>query len=543
MKTGVYSVALIVLSWLAICQPLAAEDKPVLLVSTSALEEMMGDISYIAEALGFAEYGQMTTMFAGQYSEGLDASRPVGFMVRTDGEGFQPLGIFPVKNLREFLAGLENQVGEPEDAGDGVLELSGPAPIYLKEHAGWAFIAQSVDDLAGLPDDPIQLLQGLNKTYDLSVKAFVQNIPQEYRDMAMEQIKEGVAMSLENLPENEENSQRRGMIENSIKQWESMMKGIDQLTLGFKVDAAGKKIVGDSVITAVDGTKVARQMATFKDVKTQFAGFCSKASAFSFNSSTTMLDEDIAATSMLLKNSKTMMNDAIDDADDIPNEEMRKTIKELAGVLVEVMADTIQGGHFDLAGSLKVEDGKMTWVSGMQVVNGGKIEAAIKKLAADAGSNPDAPKFELAYDQHAGVRFHKVSLAVPEDEDEARRVLGDTLDVVIGISSESAYVAAGADADQALRKAIDGSSNETATLPYEFQVALTPLAKYFRQFDEENDGLAAFVAALESASDDKIVARSKPIEKGIASRLEIAEGVLRAIGEAVRAAQGELMAE
>ncbi len=543
MKTGVHSVALVVLSWFALGQPLAAEDKPVLLVSTSALEEMMGDISYIAEALGFAEYGQMTTMFAGQYSEGLDASRPIGFMLRTNGEGFQPMGIVPVKDLSEFLAGLENQVGEPEDAGDGILELSGPAPIYVKEQAGWAFIAQSVDDLAALPSDPIKLLQGLNTTYDLSIRAFVQNVPQEYREMALEQLKEGVSMQLENLPDNEETAQQRGMIENQIKQMESLMKGIDQITLGFKIDAAGKKIVGDSVITAVDGTKVARQMSTFKDVKTHFAGFCSKAAALSFNSSTTMLDEDVAATSTLLKNSKSMMNDAIDDSDDITNEQMRKTIKELAGVLVEVMSDTIQGGQFDLAGSLSVDDGKMTWVSGMQVVNGGKIETAIKKLAASASSDPEAPKFDLAYDQHAGVRFHRVSVAVPEDKDEARDIIGDRLDLVIGIASESAYVAAGANADQALRKAIDGSSNEQAALPYEFQVALTPLAKYFRQFDEENDGLAAFVAALESASDDHIVARSKPIDKGLASRLEIAEGVLRAIGEAVRASQGELMAE
>ena len=141
-------------------------EKSIVVVTISSLDGLMGDIAYLAEALGFPQAGQMGTMMASQYIEGLDESRPVGIVIQSVGDEIRPLGILPVKDLDTFLEGMESQLGEPEDAGDGILELAGPIPVYIKESNGWAFVGQSTDHLQDTPADPSAIFEGADKQYD-----------------------------------------------------------------------------------------------------------------------------------------------------------------------------------------------------------------------------------------------------------------------------------------------------------------------------------------------------------------------------------------
>lgn len=539
MKLGLRSATLIAL---LLATAAKAEDKPVLVVATSSIDAILDDFGYVAEALGYARAGQMGAMMASQYIEGLDATRPVGMVLSTDGENFKPLAMLPIEDLDTFLEGMEDQLGEAEDAGNGILELAGPTPIYIKARNDWAYIAQSTDDLAKLPSDPLKQLAGLHKKYDIGVLAYVQNIPEEYREMALEQIKEGVELQMENLPEGDEDVQEK-LVENSIRQWEAAMEGIEQLSLGIDIDSKGRQIVVDMTQVAVDGTKMGRQMAALQDSKTNFGGFLLKNAAIKSNISAKYPQEDVTQSLTMLDTATERLEEMIDESEDIPPAVSRDALKKLSKTIVEVAGETIKAGKVDTAMSVFFDSkGTMNAIGGGFIADGGKLEDGIKEFVGTLKGKGAA--VELGFDQHAGVRFHKISIPIKEDaSDDVKATLGDELEVIVGIAKEGVYFALGKSGLERLRKSIDASGGGTTkVLPFNMQIAVGPLVGYASKVDD-NEMLAAMAAALENADDDKIVVVTNPIERGITFHMEVKEGVLSAVGEGIRAAQEDMLEE
>ena len=59
-------------------------------------------------------------------------------------------------------------------------------------------------------------------------------------------------------------------------------------------------------------------------------------------------------------------------------------------------------------------------------------------------------------DKHAGVSFHTASIPVPSDQNISK-VVGDKLDVAVGIGEKSVYLALGTDSLKLAKKLIDKS--------------------------------------------------------------------------------------
>ena len=476
-------------------------------------------------------------MMASQYTEGLDDSKPIGIVVRSvDGE-IRPLGILPVDDLPTFLEGMESQLGEPEDAGNGIVELAGPVPIYVKEKDGWAFIAQSTDDLDSTPADPASLFEGADKKYDVSVMAHVQNIPKEYRDMALNQIREGVEIGLEELDEEDVDAEtQRKIIANSIRQWEDLLDGMDTLTFGWLTDSDSRKVLANMTMTAVDGTKFDERMKLMQSAKSRFTGFAMDSAAVSMNAAGQMLPDDIQSTMEMVEPLREQMDEEIEGSDEI-EPDAKPVVKRLANSFMDILLDTVKSGKFDMGMSMMVDDDGMNVIAGAHVADGGKLESNIKEIASLISNEKPDVKLELNVDQHAGVRFHKLSVKVPEDEEDAIKVLGPTLDVAIGISKESAYMAIGKKGMELVRQGIDKSgSQETSVRPATMKIALAPIMKFAASLDDD-DVLSAVAAALEKTADDLIMAKVEAIEDGAVYEFEVREGVLNAIGEGIQASQ------
>ena len=521
--------------------PASAEEKSILVVTISSLDGLMGDINYLAEAVGFPQAGQMGTMMASQYTEGLDSSRPVGIIVQSvDGE-IRPLGILPVKELDTFLEGMEAQLGEPEDAGNGILELAGPVPVYIKEKDGWAFVGQSVADLEKTPANPAAMFEGADKKYDVSIKAHVQNIPKEYRDMALAQIKEGVEMGLDGIDEEDaeiDAETQRKLVENSLRQWEDMIEGIDTMNFGWLTDADNKKVLAEVSMTAVEGTKMDRQFDLLKSAKSRFTGFVIDGAAVTMNAAGDMLPEDIESTVSMMDSARTQANQQIDDSDDI-EDEAKPIAKRMANYMLDVVTETIRSGKFDMGMSMMVNEAGMNMVAGAHIVDGGKFEGHIKEIEAMAASKGKAVKVALNVDQHAGVKFHTISIPVPEDEEDARKALGENLEIAVGIAKESAYVAVGKQGMDLVRKGIDKSGGSQPVKPATLKISLAPIMTFIASMDADDNVLAAIAAGLEKSTDDQILARAESIENGAKYEFEVREGVLNAIGEGIQASRDD----
>jgi hypothetical protein len=180
----------------------------------------------------------------------------------------------------------------------------------------------------------------------------------------------------------------------------------------------------------------------------------------------------------------------------------------------------------------------LTLLLGGHVADGGALEKLLKKLAELAKDDPEFPEIQFNADEHAGVQFHTIQVDLPQDEDISR-VFGDQLNVVIGTGPTSVFLAAGKDGLNQLKKAIDlsASASDTDVLPLRMKIAVGQIVRFISSVDTNPD-MAALAKALEDAAGaDHVLVFIENSDQGVRYRIELEEGVMRAIGQAAQAAQ------
>ena len=138
----------------------SADAKPILVVSIANSDELLGDIGFLTEAAGAGDVGRLVALMAAPYTAGLDKSKPSGVYATMRGpEQLEAVGFLAVKDLKLLLGTLQDQLGEPEDVGDGVMELATDRPqsVFVKELNGWAFFTNKKALLEDLPPNPAKM--------------------------------------------------------------------------------------------------------------------------------------------------------------------------------------------------------------------------------------------------------------------------------------------------------------------------------------------------------------------------------------------------
>ncbi len=515
----------------------AQTPKPVVVVSISGVDELLGDVDYLTKAADLEDYGNLIKFMAAPYTVGVDKTKPWGFIVQMN-EDAEPatLGFVPVKDLDVVFAALKDQIGEPRDAGNGVFEITDPAPMYVKEKGGFAFISNEKKHLKTLPDNPVKLLDGLNKKYDIAVRAFLDNVPQEQKTNAIDQIRAAQEAALEDQGLDEDDPQAilaKRLAENQVQRLEDMINDTDELTVGWTTDSVGKKTFFDIAMTVKPNTPSAARMKLLKGNDSAFGGLALKDAALNLNITTRMDKDDIEQLTALLDTVKTKAFEEIDDDENLDTDKRRKMAKDVVGGLINTLASTAKSGKLDGGVALVLKPKAMTLVAGGAVAEPKMLEDSLRTLVELAKDEPDFPEVKFNAESHGGVVFH--TLSAPVDEEQAREVLGETLDIVVGIGPKSAYLALGTDAADTLKKVIDGSSMKTKDAPpMELKVALTPIFEFANSV-EDNPVLELIAATLaESEGKDTITLKGSPIKNGMRYRLSVDEGVLKAVGQAVK---------
>ena len=480
-----------------------------------------------------ASWGQLVLPQVTAFLQGVDGKRPIGLMFSVEESEFIPLGFLPVTDLKGFLSQLEEQVGEPLDAGDGIMEFQGPQSVFVKEQGGWAFVADSVESLGDLPAQPAQLLDGLDKDYDIAIRAYVRNVPEQFKQMAIAQISAGLDQGLAG----QDDPNARKLAEAQVTQLRQMIQETDVVTLGWRIDPDGKQTYLDFSLTAVEETKLSGQMKTAAQTTTSFAGFMVPDAAISGNFAGVIpadqIDQSVAALDSVESSALT----EIENDEDLPSDEARNAATKLVSTFFGVARSTIKSGRVDSVTSIILKPKAMTLVSAAHVASGEEVESAVKQLVELAKTEPDIQfsKVEFNADQHAGVDFHVLSLPIPEEE-YVSQVLGDQLDIVIGTSENSAYVALGTDGLKHLKQMVDASSNsQTAKVdPFKLTIALTPILEFADSIESNPivSGLAQSLAV--SGGKDHVQVRTSAIDNGVTYRFLIEEGVLRLVGQGVQ---------
>lgn len=517
--------------------------QPVAVIAIASIDEVLGDIAFVTESAGQGDFGKMVALLSGGYTVGMDKKRPLGLVVTLKNDEPKAIAFLPVKNLDAVLAGLEEQLGKPEDAGDGILELGGRGgnPVYVKEVDGWAYVSQKANDLAILPRfDPAATVSDLTKNYTLGVQINVGNIPAEMKKAAVAQMQAQFERQLQEKLDEQPESQRavtERYTRTAMEQFTSLIEDTERFTVGLQIDAQAKTTHLDFALVARPDTKLAEQMALLKDVTSANAGFLAPDAAIIVHAVNRLTKEDIELYQDMLKVARENSLQEIEKDEDIESEETRQIAKEVINALFDVGEKTVAAGVIDGGGALFLTpEGKASLVAGGTVKDAARLEETLKKLVEAAKNEPKAPKVNFNTAQHAGVRFHTMSLPIPEKEQEARRIFGQNLDVALGFGQETVIAAFGPSGVDTAKKILDNSqAKKSETVPpAQLVVALGPILKFASAIKE--DPVTTMLAATleQSKGQDHISLKAEALERGFRSRLEIEQGVLQLVGAAIK---------
>ena len=273
-------------------------------------------------------------------------------IVQTDGMQLLPVGCLPVKKLSDLLAVVTAYGIEVKDAGDGIKELAQPEgqAIFVKEADGWAYIGQSPAVLANVPENPQAILNEIVSEYDLGARFTVQNVPEMYRQFAVQAMQSGMQQALEQKPDesDEEFQVRQQTATAQLEQVKRRIEELDSFALGWTIDANEQKTYLDVTVKAVPGSKTAKEFEAAKDSRTNFAGFYQPdaAATMVFASQSDPDQQDVAQLEAAMNSAREQFNQGMDENEDIPAE-LRDGLKAAASDWFDAFTATVKTGQLD----------------------------------------------------------------------------------------------------------------------------------------------------------------------------------------------------
>jgi hypothetical protein len=526
---------------LALAAQVPAQDtKPLFAVSLPSYNELMADVGYLGKLsnkpdLAASIEGTLAFMTAGQGLAGMNKDKPIGAIVHFDGQAPSVIAFIPVDNLNQLLGALAGFVGQPRDAGNGILELNiNQTTAYVKAQNGWAFIAREATQLGQLPADPQKLLGGLDAQYDLGVRFSMSALPDPFRQMMVQQIQAGAQAATPPRAENETDEQyeaRKKLLEQQLQTVVDVVSDIDDITIGFAIDRTGQKTYLDMSVSVKEGSKTAGQFARMADVPTHFAGFVRDDALLSANMVSKVEESETASTLATLDSFRTQLLKNIEESEDFDNANQKELVKKLATRVLDLLNATLKQGMLDL-GLAVVGKGPVSILAGMQVADGAEAEKVALDFVNLMKSEGDATDVQLNAATVKGVRFHTFKPIIKENPEQAAQILGSDAKVAIGVGNNRLYLGAGQDVIKSLEE-IMAKSEELANqpaLPVQITVALGPILKMVAEGNADNPILGMIAGTLPDDGLDHIRLFVKATSKGATYRLEAEEGVVKLLG-------------
>lgn len=520
--------------------------KPLAVVSLAAYDDLAANVELAGRLSGRPKLGKglegiLAVVTQGRGLAGLDTTRPWAVVVRADGSTPGGYACLPVDDLDAFRELFEPHVETIEDLGDGVHKVQGKRPRHVAyvqpKGERWLFVSKNREGLDNTPDDPSELLGKLPEQYDLAVRVNLDSLPAGERGKALARLRELAEKELKQRAGERarEFAIRKIVATGVFNVARTLAQELDTVTLGCTVgdDAPGARV--DVAVTAKPGSEVARALDQLADANTDFAGFRLPDAILSGHVTASYPAGGSAPLDELFGAIRAEAFEKIDAKE--PSEERAKVGKDIVGDLLDVAEKTVASGRLDGAMSVVPCSEGVTLVAGRHVADGEKLDRALRRFTdalrqefpAEADSAIEVDAAEVR-----GVHLHTVALPVPFDAKNRDRVvelLGEPVDVVVGIGDERFYLAVGREAMPRLREAIERSAADgpQSVPPMQVSLALGDVVKHVAANGEgkAQERAQKAVAGLDEASEnDHVELTAEPVEDGIRFRLTVEEGVL-----------------
>lgn len=517
---------------------------PVATIVIAPVGQTLKDISWLLTAVNVPEISGFIELMGDSYTNGLDKSRPLGVIITMEDDMPTPLVCLPETDYKAFFEALENASIEADDLGNGMFEFSvGPQLIVAKVANGWIYVGQSEEAVANPPKNPGEFfsVMDMDKRYNLSVRLDLQQLPEELKTSAIENLRTGFenAMDTQSAEQTEEQqAMAKEMGELQMAQLEELINSTQQIVLGWLVDSGKQQIHLDGALQYVAGSKLAKQMESQGKLKSDFTGLVLPGSSGEFRvTSFANSEDDKKVAKQSFRNSMIQVEAQLENsnAPEVVIEAAKKFLAGFGGVFEK----TIDEGVIDGAASISVADDTLRIVAGARVADGHAVETALKDLVAGIPANNDV-KVEFDIGKHNGMNLHRLSVEIPSGNDEAKAAFGDSLQIYIAGGDKAVVISLDPSGDSGIKSAIDAmlAKKGVDVTPVTGILRVASLLR-FAQTINENPILDSAISTISKFSGkDTVTVNSTILPRGMITRLTIDEGVLRTIGTAAKSAGG-----
>lgn len=515
------------------CSAAAAKQwKPVAVASLASLECWQGDLGFLAELTQQADLARNVTVALHARSgieslAGFDPARPWGAVVRTDGLRMTPIVFVPVTNAEQLLKSLSPFLGDAKSVSPGVWKIGRTTLTgYVREQNGWAFLAQSEDALAELPD-PLETLGQLPLGYGLAIQIHPANLPEALRTLAIDDLRSrrkpqsgwtengGLPAALIEPID--------GMVD---KSFEEFFSDIRQLTLGWKLDRQRKVVLLEAMLEPLDGSRTAQRWSRARPQSTVFKAAAADDADLSLLTSALPRADYAALCAKCAQQLLKRMENA--------TEAQRRSLQAFAEFVGAVLNNSLAAEHPDVAVRILGKSPPYTIVAALRLQDAGSIDRQIRQLARAGGENP-LVKIQTDVARLGEARVH--SLSPNCDSNELSKLLGEDRAIYLALRGPHLFVASGHRALAALEQTpVQASGQPVDPVQFDARVG-TVLAAIARTSTQAELVPVLTLASIGlQGSDDRLVFHAKIAQGRLHSSLECREGILRAAALALNLA-------
>jgi hypothetical protein len=520
--------------------------KPVVIVSLSGYDKTLDNLALLGRASGNPELARelILVLKLVAIQEGLSGpnkTRPWGIAVQADGDALTGCAFLPSGDLAKLAELMEPLLGKAESVGGGIYRIrSNAKPVYVKQNDGWAYFAYSPEDLDASPADPMALLDGLNSQYDAAIRVHATNLLPKQREQILQWIGGSVdsCATQGSCEPGRIYALRKQLTDETIRPMIAAASDLETLTVGWTLDTDAQKTSVELRATAREGSDAARRLAGVFGAKGQFGGFRLPEAALSANWTLQFPPLKSTTPDAIVEAFREL---AVADERIETSNNLAQSAKKLVADVATMILANAHDGRVDGGMALLLKPDAVTVLTGGYVADTAQLTETVKQTAAALTEREPraADWIKLDAGQCRSVRLHTLSIPIPPEAQARQRVvalIGDRLELAIGVGPQSAYAAIGRDPLGAIKRVIEppatGSPQNVPAV--EFSLAVGTAAKFIAG-TSRNDRARAFAAILAaslepSAGRDHVKFVATSIPHGLKCRIEAEEGILKLIG-------------
>jgi hypothetical protein len=441
---------------------------------------------------------------------GLDVKRPAGIVVTSDGTDLAAHGLVPVTDLDKLLASLQGIIGPATTDGD-VRRVTLPSGIKLSIAArdGWAVIAPSALEAT----DAAPLLAALATTYTVGIEAFPSRMSDAVRKQLEAALDQAAAASA---------AQGQPMDPGALKAALGGLRQTEALSLGFGIDdTAGEVFLENRAVSLPGSVSAAAFEAAGRGTLTAGTPPLTAGERPALRGYIAQAIPDEARAQFLEALDQTLPREADDP--------LTRTVSRL---VYDLLAATLAAGGIDAA--LAVDTSQIARdkplpevTASVRVKDGAALEKQVKQAFSAGGATLAGVKPRFDVGKAGPATLHTISVDVA-DEALAERI-GKSLDLTLAVAPNYAVVLAGGNAAARAEAALAASGRPIAdaTPIAALEANAASVFDYVGTLGREGQAAKAGATARE-AGGGAVALRVTPITRGLATRLSIDSGALKA---------------